>query len=295
MHIEPTSRCTLSCPACPRTWFSSTFKKPFPKQDLDLDQLSRFLDCESGSKVESFFLNGNHGDPIYYPALFDLILRFRDRSFRISTNGSHQRAEFWQRLAQNLTKDDTVYFSIDGLEHNNHLYRKNSDWKSIMQGLDIMVKSPARIIWKTLIFSYNQTEIESIKSFAESKGALFVSETTSRWGDQSLKPTENVIDTSRLYERIQSTTIIDPQCESQEYISADGYYWPCCLITSMYTLHRTPLWKDRSRWTIKDQNLDQARLNLKQWKQGILNDPDHALDLCKMHCKPGQKFTWATM
>lgn len=158
-----------------------------------------------------------------------------------------------------------------------------------------MVQSPAKVIWKTLIFGYNQNEIESIRSFAESRGAIFVSEQTSRWGDESLKPTENLIDTSRLYDHNRSTTIIEPQCESQEYISADGYYWPCCLITSMFTLHRTPLWQDRNQWKITDQNLDQARHTLRQWKQSILDDPDNALDLCKMHCKPGQNFAWASM
>lgn len=295
MHIEPTSRCTLFCPACPRTWFSDTFKRPFPKHDLDLDQLSQFLDCESGWDVKTFMLNGNHGDPIYYPALSDMIQRFRDRSFKISTNGSYQTADFWHQLAQDLTENDTVYFSIDGLEHNNHLYRRNSDWTSIMQGLDIMVESPARIIWKTVLFSYNQDEIERIKSFAESKGALFVSVMTDRWGDVALKPREALVDASRLYTNNQSVSIIDPQCESQEYISADGYYWPCCLITSVRTLHKTPLWKNQSDWAIKNQNLDRARLRLKQWKQDIVNDPVHALDLCKMHCKPGQKFAWSQM
>ena len=26
-HIEPTSRCTLECPGCDRTWYNKTFKK----------------------------------------------------------------------------------------------------------------------------------------------------------------------------------------------------------------------------------------------------------------------------
>lgn len=295
MHIEPTSRCTLACPACPRTWFHDTFNRPLPKQDLDLDQLYNFLDCDSGRSVPEFLLNGNHGDPIYYPALFDLMQRFRDKSFRISTNGSHQRSEFWHRLSDTVTKDDTIYFSIDGLEHNNHLYRRNSDWASIMQAVDIMVKSPARVVWKTLVFSYNQNEIGLIKQLAESKGAIFTSDITSRWGDDSLKPTEQFIDTSRLYHNSRSTAIIEPQCESQEYISADGFYWPCCLITSVYTLHKTPLWRQRSQWSIQGRTLDQLRSQLKTWKDGILNEPEQALDLCKMHCKPGQKVAWASI
>jgi MoaA/NifB/PqqE/SkfB family radical SAM enzyme len=295
MHIEPTSRCTLACPACPRTWFGEKFDQPFPKQDLDLDQFEKFLDCESGHSISNFTLNGNHGDPIYYPDLLNMIDRFRSRSFKISTNGSFQKPDFWHALAERLQPCDTVFFSIDGLEHNNHLYRRNSDWESIMQGLNIMVNSSARIIWKSLIFSYNVNDIEKIKALALSCGAEFVVESTSRFGDESLKPEEKLIDTSRLYKHNLDTIHLEPQCSTQEYVSADGFYWPCCLITSMFTLHKTTLWKQKSNWSISTQNLDQARMQLEQWKHGIIENPTNAHAVCKMNCKPGQKFPWMSV
>jgi MoaA/NifB/PqqE/SkfB family radical SAM enzyme len=296
MHIEPTSRCTLACPACPRTWFSETFNRPFPKQDLDVDVLERFLDCESGLEVTQFLLNGNHGDPIYYPDLFKLIDRFRsNKTFKISTNGSYQKTEFWHTLSSMLTPADTVYFSIDGLEHNNHLYRRNSDWNSIMEGLTIMSQGPARVVWKTLYFSYNINEIDQIKALADSKGVEFFVESSSRYGDQTLIPNENFIDTSRLYKKSIDPVVIDPQCgHKEEYISADGYYWPCCLITSMYSLHKTSLWKDRANWKISNQTLDSARERVLNWKQAILDNPAQAHDICKMSCKPGQKLGWGS-
>jgi MoaA/NifB/PqqE/SkfB family radical SAM enzyme len=296
MHIEPTSRCTLSCPACPRTWFSDRLNRAFPKQDLDLDHLEHFLDCESGHQIKSFMLNGNHGDPIYYPDLLPLIARFRNtKSFKISTNGSHQSSKFWHELSNQLTNKDTIFFSIDGLEHNNHLYRKNSDWKSIIQGLKIMSQSSARVVWKTLIFAYNQNELDQIQDVAHSYGVEFIAESTSRFGDDALVPNAHLVDTSRLYKNIQQLVKIEPQCSTQEYISADGYYWPCCLITSMFTLHKTELWKQRKNWAIQNQTLDQTRLHLNHWKQSILDSPATAHGVCKMSCKPGQKFHWSTL
>lgn len=294
MHIEPTSRCTLACPGCPRTWFSETFNRPFPKQDLDLDSLVRFLDCNSGKEVTEFLINGNHGDPIYYPRLFDLIDTFRQtKSYQISTAGSHQTQKFWEGLANRLTAKDTIYFSVDGLEHNNHLYRRNSNWQSIMSAIDIMrTQSSARIVWKTLIFSYNQHEINQIQDLAESKGLEFIANQTARFGDESLKPSENLIDTSRLYEISKNATVIHPQCLVQEYISADGYYWPCCLITSYFTLHKTSLWRNRNDWKIDNRTLDQLRKNLLDWQDNIRKDPENAHSVCKMNCKPGQKFGW---
>lgn len=294
MHIEPTSRCTLSCPACPRTWFIDKFNRPFPKQDLDINQLVRFLDCSEGHKIDHFMLNGNHGDPIYYPHLFELIDQFRKtKTFKISTNGSYQTKDFWTQLRNILTEKDTVYFSIDGLAHNNHLYRKNSNWESIEQGIDIMRHGPARLVCKTLIFSYNLDELDKIKDFSVTKGMDFISEYTSRFGDDTLIPNSEQIDKARMYETNIDTNLIAPQCSTQEYISADGYYWPCCLITSYFTLFQTTLWKKKELWSIHNQTLDQARHQLNLWKQQILDDPSHAHAVCKMNCKPGQEFKWS--
>lgn len=294
MHIELTSRCILACPACPRTWFSETFNRPFPKQDLDLDSLVNFLDCESGSKITKFLINGNHGDPIYYPRLFEFIDTFRDtKRFLFSTAASHQPEKFWKDFARRLTPADIVYFSIDGLEHNNHLYRRNSDWKSIMTAVDVMrYECSAQLVWKTLVFSYNQNEIDQIQEFAESKGFLFFADTTSRFGDESLRPNEQFVDVERLYEKNQDTVVIDPRCFKDEYVSAEGYYWPCCFISSYYTLHKTSLWKNRHDWAIAGRTLDQLHVNLSQWQKEILQDPENAHPICKMSCKPGQTFGW---
>lgn len=291
MHIEPTSRCVLSCPGCPRTWFSDKFNRPFPKKDLDLEDFSRFLDCDSGDQIQEFLLNGNHGDPIYYPRLIEMIQRFRDRRFKISTNGSYMPEKFWHTLAENLDANDTIYFSIDGLEHDNHLYRRNSDWSSIISGLEIMAKGPARVFWKSIIFSYNQDELDQMKQMAEDLGVMFISETTGYYGDESLRPTdEKLIRTDMLYVRDRSGIDLDPKCDQgrQEFVSADGYYWPCCQISNSYVLHKTPLWKARDQWRIDSQNLDQARKKVTDWAKSVKEQGVGAPEPCKMHCKTGQ-------
>ena len=297
MHIEPTSRCILACPGCPRTWFAGKFHHPFPKQDLDLDDFARFMDCDSGAQVNDFLLNGNHGDPIYYPRLVEMIQRFRDRKFRISTNGSHMPKKFWHVLAENLTIDDVIYFSIDGLEHDNHLYRRNSDWNSIMAGLDIMVKSPAKVIWKSIIFSYNQHEIAQMEQTARDRGADFFSETTGYFGDDSLRPSdEKLIRTDMLYKHSKDAIELDPKCKDfgSEFVSADGYYWPCCLISNVHVLHKTQLWREKDQWCIDNQTLDRARQRVTDWANSVKIQGPNAPSPCKMHCKVGQSgYQWA--
>lgn len=291
MHLEVTSRCILHCPGCPRTSVVDRLGS-FPKQDLDLNDFKKLLDCESGKNLTHLHLEGNHGDPIYYPHLFELIDQHRDKNFNIVTNGSRRDQQWWSELAARLTKDDWVIFSIDGLEHNNHIYRKNSDWASTMTGIETIAKSPAKLGWKTIIFSYNYNEIDQIKLFAESKGAKFFSQTTNRFGDESLRPPTQLIDRTREYRSNSETPIeLDPQCvdHNKEYISADGYYWPCCWVTSAFTLYKSDLWKNRSHWAIKNKSLDQMRDQLNNWIKQLKNQGDSVDSVCKMMCKKGNE------
>ena len=81
-HIEPTNMCTLKCPRCPRTNFVEQFKpKNWDNQNLNLDHLKQFLDIDLTGM--SIGLNGNYGDPIYYPNLFELIAYFKNKKCKI--------------------------------------------------------------------------------------------------------------------------------------------------------------------------------------------------------------------
>lgn len=288
MHVELTTRCTLACPGCPRTVIGEKLGH-YPKIDLDLDKFLRFLDCSAGRNMEKLFLEGNHGDPIYYPNLIEFIEVFRSKKFTIVTNGSYRDKVFWEALASLMTDKDWIIFSIDGLEHNNHLYRRNSDWTTTMMGLEIMSKSAANVGWKTLIFNYNYHEIDKIKEFAESKGAKFVSQMTSRFGDESLRPPDEYVDGTREYSPdLKKTSNISPQCvdHKKEYVSADGFYWPCCWISSAFTLPKSKIWKARSDWSISTHNLDQMRAHLDSWIPSINDDPDV---VCRMMCRSENK------
>jgi MoaA/NifB/PqqE/SkfB family radical SAM enzyme len=61
LHIETTTRCVLACPACPRTTWHKITKRPINKEDLDINLLEKFLDCEAGKKITIF--NGNQIRP----------------------------------------------------------------------------------------------------------------------------------------------------------------------------------------------------------------------------------------
>jgi MoaA/NifB/PqqE/SkfB family radical SAM enzyme len=299
LHIELTSRCTLACPACARTVWNNLLKTPIAKNDLDIDSLEKFLDCEKGRNIDRFLLCGDLGDPIYYPHLFDFIKRFRDtKTFDIRTNGSYQTESFWKTLASLLGPNDTVIFGIDGLEDTNHLYRRNSDWNSIMLGVDIMSKSSAKVLWQTIIFKYNQDSIAKIQEFAESKGAIFFTKKSHRFNDDTLIPEKEHVETQFLfkheYDKTEPIKIV-AICDKERVITSDGYFFPCNWIRHPQVFYKSELWKQKAQWLEKlkldNTNLDQALITINEWGQYVehsgIHDPAKVSVICKMKCREG--------
>jgi len=300
LHVETTTRCVLACPACPRTTWREITGRPAVKHDLDVDLLERFLDCDGGRQFTHFNLCGDYGDSIYYPDLLKLIKRFRKHiSFDIVTNGSRQSQKFWHSLSDVVTGNDSVIFSIDGLENTNHLYRINSDWSSIMQGLDIMSQSPARVHWKTIVFGFNYNKLHEIKTFAESRGATFHAEKTHRYGDPALAPPESYIESNHVFQSdfVNNHSIeIEPRCEQDaKVVAADGHLYPCDWMRNPQTFYRSQLWKQKERWLDKvkmqDNTYDQAILAVRDWENYIRensrNGSGNVEVLCKMLCRKG--------
>lgn len=156
IHIEPSSRCTLECPQCPRTVHSVRYEN----SDCDIETMVR---CCRGYK--EIILCGNHGDPIYHPRFHDLIRLIRednpDAHFHIDTNGAFRSESWWEDTAILLGDGDTITFSIDGLPRNNHMYRVNSRWDGIEAGIRVLRKlSPdLHMRWKWIVFRYNQGDV----------------------------------------------------------------------------------------------------------------------------------------
>ena len=157
-----------------------------------------------------------------------------------------------------------------------------------------MSQSSAQVGWKTIIFDYNYQELDRIQSLAQSKGVKFVSQTTSRFGDDSLKPPDSLIDYTRQYvPEVETLSKIEPQCinHKKEYISAAGYYWPCCWISTAFTLPKSELWKNREQWSIQNTNLDIIREQLDSWTNQLIGGENPPETVCKMMCRPGNP-TW---
>jgi len=263
-HIEPTNICTLKCSGCARTRFIKEWPQHWKNYSLDIDELLKFIDIDLFGKKIS--LCGNYGDPIYHPDFIELVTRLKTQGaiISITTNGSYKTQEWWEQLVAKLTPDDNITFSVDGTPENFTQYRVNADWESIQTGMKVVANALCRSVWKYIPFSYNQHNIEEVKQLSNDIGIKqFRVEFSDRFDEHTefLKP-DNTLIGSRYIAQVQWKTnnarsLVSPKCHQgqEHFITADGYYTPCCYLADHRFYYKTPFGKNKKQYDIRQHTL----------------------------------------
>lgn len=272
-HIEISSKCTLRCPRCARQEVPDTLVNT----ELDLIFFKRNFTPEFIlNHVEKITFCGDDGDPIYAHDLVPVIRyikSIKSVEIVIVTNGSHKKTEWWKELGSVLTAQDTIHFSIDGWDNaSNNLYRVNSDFNSIVAGIEALRDaSDCRLVWAAIAFKFNEDHADLIKNLARSlhMDAFQLTKST-KFGkiyptygiDDPLEPSERYISSSHRFERdvtllslrglnlqVNTKNIqlyksasdvngVKPLCEIGNkglYIDARGRLFPCCWVANRYS------------------------------------------------------------
>lgn len=198
VELEITSKCTLACGACARTMDPYENFAKWKLGEMDISVIEKIAQQPSVSMLN---FTGSYGDPIYHTRLVDIvkIAKRYNKRVHITTNGSYRKAEWWEELGNALTKYDTVTFSVDGLEHNNHVYRVNADWPSIETGMRTLAKHKNNIFteWKWILFNHNENDVTKGYDLSKEIGIMdFTVVETSRWskGQQAIRPYSDVLE-----------------------------------------------------------------------------------------------------
>jgi organic radical activating enzyme len=269
-HIEPTSKCTLECPLCDRTWFYETFKKR-NLHEINVDHIVKFVGVNA-----QVSMCGNNGDPIYHSKFLELCKKFKDNncSLHIHTNGSAKTKAWWQNLKNILTKGDYITFALDGLEDTNHLYRKNAKWDSIMTAVKTLKDNDFKIIWQFIPFKHNQHQIHDAKNLSKVLGFdEFKLLPSDRWlGNKDLMPDKEYVG---IYHEHQKSVLVDANYESgmspvclendlpsdDLYIDAEGDFYPCCWMGTYRYKYKSVFSPKQKSFNIKDNTLNQILEN----------------------------------
>jgi molybdenum cofactor biosynthesis enzyme MoaA len=265
IHIEPTNICTLKCVACARTRFIEQWPQHWKNHSLDIDAVLEFLDIDlHGKKI---LLCGNYGDPIYHPEFHQLITGLKQRGTRliIITNGSYKSADWWESTVSILDRNDRVVFSVDGVPENFTEYRINADWGTIHQAMKICVQATCQTAWKYIPFEFNEQNIDAARNLSADIGIdHFQIDASDRFDELTEKYKPVFIDLGKRYPAQQSwkqnnTQTVAPQCNNNQshYISADGYYSPCCYTADHRFYYKTEFGKNKKSYNIVDHTLTQ--------------------------------------
>jgi organic radical activating enzyme len=288
-HIEPTNICTLKCAGCARTRFIEQWPQHWKNQNLSIDSLLQFLDIDLTNK--EILLCGNYGDPIYHPDFINFVkgLKSRGSIISITTNGSYKKQEWWEELVSNLDATDTITFSVDGTPENFMQYRVNADWESIKVGMEVVANSHCHSVWKYIPFAFNQHNIEQVEKLSQLIGITqFLVEFSDRFDDQTqlLMPDTLLIGsqyTSQLaWKSNKSDLLVNPKCKSgkKHFITADGYYSPCCYLADHRFYYKNQFGKDKKSYQISNYKLSE-----------ILTRPEVVTFYKNLNQQPGCQYT----
>lgn len=266
LHIEPTNICTLKCPGCARTRFIEQWPRHWKNHSLNIQAVMSFLDVDlQGIKVQ---LCGNYGDPIYHPEFVEFVCAFKNRGahLEIVTNGSYKTVEWWQKLTDQLTDQDRIVFSVDGLQDTVTEYRINCDWPSIYQAMTVAAQSSCQTQWKYIPFKFNQHQIEQARQLSQQIGIdVFLISPSDRFDQhtEKYKPDSSFL-TDTYQKKVQWHTqnhqSIDPKCAAgvEHFISAQGHYSACCFTADHRFYYKTEFGKNKKSYNIADQTLTQV-------------------------------------
>jgi MoaA/NifB/PqqE/SkfB family radical SAM enzyme len=215
-HIEISSICALQCPRCPRAEVPDSLLN----RQLDLNFFQTQISTEKISQIKKITFCGNDGDPIYCKDLIEICRWIKknnpDIALAIITNGSHRSESWWKELAEVLDHRDEIHWSLDGWDHDsNQLYRKNSNWNSIVNGIRAFaaVNQDTYRIWATIAFQFNENHLLHCQQLASGYGFdLFQLTKSTKFGSRyplqygikdTLEPTNQMlVSQSHRFERI---------------------------------------------------------------------------------------------
>jgi MoaA/NifB/PqqE/SkfB family radical SAM enzyme len=290
-HIEPTSKCTLECPLCDRTWFEKKFNKRL-LHEIDVDDIVRFLGNNNTLQI-----CGNRGDPIYHSRFIELCSRLKTNknTLDIATNGSAKTKAWWEKLVAILDDKDSITFAIDGLEDTNHIYRKNAKWKSIMTAVDSTTGKGFKTIWKFIVFKHNQHQIDQARSLSKELGFdEFKIVHSHRWDDRKdLMPDKEYtqdkirqkeVDPNETNGKMIPACLLKKDC-IEMYIDSEGDFYPCCYMGTYRYKYKSVFKPTNKKYNIKNHNLkdildDKAVKDFYESTKQFTS----AHECCKIHC-----------
>jgi len=200
VHLEITEKCNAACPMCARNINGGEDNPWLKNAELSLSDIQTIFPDDFIKQLNHMFMCGNYGDPIVAKDTLKTMKHFRSINPNIflsmNTNASARTKDWWKDLASTIGSHGYVVFSIDGLEDTNHLYRKNTIWKKIMDNARAFIEAGGIARWEYIVFAHNEHQVEEARALSEYLGfAEFQVKTSSRFFSSVSGTTKSYIKT----------------------------------------------------------------------------------------------------
>ena len=227
LHIELTTRCNASCPACSRNFGGGPVVPDLELTELRLEDIKNFIPVTFAKNISAINFCGNLGDPGVALDLLPILEYFQQHSTKniaqqLRTNGGMRTPAYWKEIGKFFAgipnRDNSawksiaehnydsfalpaVVFSVDGLEDTNHIYRRGVRWDRLFANMESYASTGAFGIWEFLVFEHNQHQVEEARNLAKKLGFHFVTKNPLGFGEhQGKSKGMNVYDKNQKYE-----------------------------------------------------------------------------------------------
>jgi MoaA/NifB/PqqE/SkfB family radical SAM enzyme len=289
VHLELTTKCNVACPMCLRTVCGGKVNPQLPLVELSLSDIQTIFPKDWVAQLHRIYMCGNYGDPVVAQDTLAIFKYFReanpDVSLGMFTNGSARAVNWWVDMASVVTN---VQFAIDGLADTNHLYRRGTNFETIMRNAKAFIGAGGKANWDFIVFKHNEHQVEEARQLAKDMGfakfnvkktGRFFSNTKSevkaqqevlspsgeveyylempenpKYLNSALGKEEELVKKYGHIEKYLEATEIDCKVAAEKsiYVSAEGLIFPCCWTANqMYPWYFEP--KSSQVWKLLNQ------------------------------------------
>ena len=176
--LDITTRCNAGCPQCHRTDPMGLNKASWlPDINWSIEQFKQALPEKIAKHIYNFDFCGTWGDCLTNQDMLPIVKYIREvapeATININTNGSLRNEDFWWELGVAGGKNLSITFAIEGTTQKMHQqYRQFTFLDKILNNMDIISNTPARIRTQCLVWKHNENHLDEIEQMCIEHGSL---------------------------------------------------------------------------------------------------------------------------
>jgi len=187
INMDISNRCTLACPSCQREQHLRVYGKVLGEA-LSIADFEKYL-----KHFNRFTFSGQVSDPVMHPHFKEILRKVIEYKAHATVHNAatHRPMKWYKDIFEQCSHKNIIwYFACDGLPKDSSKYRRRQDGEKMFEIMKLARQYMPNIVWKYIVFKYNQNDIETCKSMALDLGISFNLVYSNRWPwlPEELKP-----------------------------------------------------------------------------------------------------------